>query len=100
MSSAKKDVVSAPMSFSGSMSRTLNVAWRGKTPLFKWLVGWWTVTLLVGMWWMAILMWYMFFGLFLVPFRLLRRGARIRKIQERQHREMLEAIRQQGAGKN
>jgi len=37
-------------------------------------------------------MWYLLFGLLLVPYRLIRRGSRKQKIQERQHQEILEAL--------
>ena len=40
----------------------------------------------------TIVGWYLLFGLFLVPYRLLRRGARKRKSEALRHREMLGAI--------
>jgi hypothetical protein len=43
-------------------------------------------------WWAAIVGWYVFFGIFLIPYRLLRRGARKRKAEALRHREMLGAI--------
>jgi heme/copper-type cytochrome/quinol oxidase subunit 2 len=52
--------------------------------------------MVVMMWWMMILCWYLVFGIFLIPYRMVRRGSRKRKVQDRQHKEMLEAIRQNG----
>jgi len=43
-------------------------------------------------WWTVIGGWYIVFGIFLVPYRLLRRGARKRKAEALHHREMLGAI--------
>lgn len=79
-------VVSAPMSFTGSLKRTRN-----------WFNGWvfWVAGLpLLLLWWVAILCWYLVFGLFLVPFRLIRRGSRKRKLADARHREMMAAVQQ------
>ena len=88
----KRDVVSAPMSFAGSLARTQNWLWHDQELWFKIAVGWWAVGTLVMMWWMLIVMWYMIFGLLLAPYRLIRRGSRKQKIQTRQHKEILEAL--------
>jgi hypothetical protein len=90
--SKKRDVVSAPMSFAGSLARTQNWLWHDKEIWFKAAVGWWAVALVVMAWWTMILMWYLVFGLFLVPYRLIRRGSRKQKVQARQHQEILEAL--------
>ncbi|MEY4648496.1 MAG: hypothetical protein RL009_912, partial [Actinomycetota bacterium] len=87
------DIIAAPMSFAGSLGRTLNWLWNGKELWFKLAIGWWAVMFVVMMWWMCIFLWYCVFGIFLVPYRLVRRGARKQKIEERRHKEMLEAIR-------
>jgi Flp pilus assembly protein TadB len=80
------------MSFVGSRDRIVNWLWEDKELWFQLAVAWWAITLVLTVWWSAILMWYLFFGLLLVPYRLLRRGSRKRKIQDKQHRELLEAI--------
>lgn len=72
------------MSFTGSYRRTMN-----------YLGGW---KLLIGIpllavWWVAIAVWYVLFGLVMFPYRLLRRGARKRKLAEARHRELMEAAR-------
>jgi hypothetical protein len=46
----------------------------------------------IPLWWTAVLLWYVALGLWLVPYRLLRRGARKRKAEALRHREMLSAI--------
>jgi hypothetical protein len=97
--SNKRDVVSAPMSFAGSLGRTQNWLWHDKEVWFKAAIGWWAVPMVVMMWWMIILCWYMVWGIFLIPYRMIRRGSRKRKVQDRQHKEMLEAIRQNGIQK-
>jgi hypothetical protein len=48
---------------------------------------------------MVIVVWYLIFGILLIPFRLLRRGARKRKRETRMHEETLEAIREAGLQK-
>ena len=42
--------------------------------------------------WLFVTSWYLFFGIFLVPYRLIRRGQRKRKREALQHRETLAAI--------
>jgi hypothetical protein len=88
----KRDVVSAPMSFAGSLARSQNWFWHGQELWFKLAIGWWAIGMLLMLWWTTILMWYLLFGLLLVPYRLIRRGSRKQKIQERQHQEILEAL--------
>jgi hypothetical protein len=85
MAESTKIVTSAPMSFSGSLKRTRN-----------WFSGWmfWLVGLpLVLLWWIVILAWYVCFGLLLVPYRLVRRGSRKRKLADARHAEVLSAVR-------
>lgn len=91
---SERVVTSAPMSFSGSARRSINMLWRDKHPAFKWLVGLWAVPLLIGIWWIAVAGWYLLFGLLVVPWRLLRRGSRKRRRDEARHREILDATRQ------
>lgn len=90
--SKKRPVVAAPMSFAGSSGRVLNGYWHEMPNWYKWAVGWWLVPIIIFMWWTFIVLWYALFGLLLIPYRLVRRGSRKRKIQERQHQEILEAL--------
>lgn len=89
-------VVEAPMSFTGSAKRI----WRkSESSLIRLLF----LAPTIGVVWLLVAVWYLFFGLWLVPWRLIRRGSRRRKIEEARHAEMIEALartehlRQQGA---
>jgi hypothetical protein len=53
----------------------------------------WTLTVvLIVMVWMFVLTWYLMWGLWLVPYRILRRGQRKQKAEQRRHREMIERL--------
>src|SRR5690349_7118301 len=88
---SERGIINAPMSFAGAAQR----AWRlrkgtgAKLALLTVLA----VVLLI-FWEIAVLFWYLLFGVFLIPYRLLRRGARKRKAEAKRHREMLAAIEQ------
>ena len=84
---SERIVTSAPMSFSGSLRRTR-----------LWLHGWvfWTLGLtMIAVWWTTILAWYLTFGVLLVPYRLIRRGARRRRLEDARHRELLAELSRQ-----
>ena len=92
---SERVVVSAPMSFTGAAAR----AWK-LTPYPRG-TGWMTaartavitgVLLLILIWWAAVLCWYLIFGIWLIPYRLIRHGARRRKIERLQHAEMMTAV--------
>jgi Flp pilus assembly protein TadB len=88
-------VVSAPMSFSGSAQRIWKITYTRH---------WWTRPLpallavaLITVAWAAVLCWYVvvfgLFGLFAIPFRLIRRGQRQRERQAaRLQRQLIEAV--------
>jgi hypothetical protein len=92
---SEKVIVEAPASFVGSYKRlrqkgdewslAVDEQWQ-KVGV---AVG---VTLLVFTAWTLVLTWYAFFGLLVVPYRLIRRGQRSRERAELQHREQLAAI--------
>lgn len=82
-------VVSSPMSFSGSARRLANMLWTSTA--IKALVGWWLLPLAVTAAWALIACWYLAFGIFVVPWRLIRRGSRKRKRDDARHREVLDA---------
>jgi hypothetical protein len=86
---SEKVVVSAPMSFSGSATRIWKITDRDDSA--KWLLVSIALSFVFIAWW-VILIWYCIFGLFLVPYRLIRRGSRKRQVQNLRHRETLEAI--------
>ena len=86
---SEKVIVQAPMSFTGSAKRWWKIT--GSNPIQKVLLAI-PAIILILLSWIFILGWYIFFGIFLIPYRLLRRGSRKRKKQEKQHREVLEKI--------
>ncbi len=86
-------VVSAPMSFHGSAKRIWKLT--RLTPdngpaTFGLAV---LAILLIPCAWACVLTWYVVFGIFLIPYRLIRRGDRTRKRNDLRHREMLAAAR-------
>jgi hypothetical protein len=88
---SERVIINAPMSFAGAFQRTMRMT-ENMGPV-KWAVVPWLLIL----WWSAVLVWYLTFGIFLVPYRLLRRGARKRKAEALRHREMMGVI-DQGRG--
>jgi hypothetical protein len=89
---ASEDVIiNAPFSYAGSAQRIWRIRRRAR-------VGWplVAVTMLaivfVVVAWAFVTAWYLIWGLWLVPYRLLRRGARKRKAQAMRHRELMGAI--------
>ena len=77
-------VVAAPMSFTGSLGRVRT-----------WFNGWvfWVVGVpLLVTWWSLIACWYVIFSLMLVPYRLVRRGSRKRRLEQARHAEVLAAL--------
>lgn len=87
-------VVQAPFSFSGSARRLWRPVKNTANPAAKAAVGTLMVVLIATAW-IFIACWYLFFGIFLVPFRLIRRGGRKRKQDDRRHREMVAAMQAQ-----
>ena len=89
---ASEDVIlSAPLSFHGSAHRI----WRGCKNAMGSTPAWISATLAVVfivVAWTFVLAWYLFFGLFLVPYRLIRRGSRKKRRDDLRHRELLERI--------
>lgn len=90
-------VLAAPMSFTGSAQRLWKFtryqvnAWARAAIYFG-------VILLIVVVWAIVLCWYCIFGLWLVPYRLIRRGQRKRHMQDLRHREMLTMMHQMGNG--
>jgi hypothetical protein len=86
---SEKIVVEAPLSFAGSGKRL----WRLSDNVIVRLL---ILLPLVLAAWIFILGWYCAFGIFLIPYRLLRRGQRKRKLEDARHRELLEVVKQRG----
>jgi hypothetical protein len=95
---SERVIINAPMSFAGAAQRTWRfLGWlQAKTGGNVWLrrLLWMPLVILIPLleWWALILAWYCIFGLWLVPYRLLRRGSRKRKAEALRHRELLDAL--------
>jgi hypothetical protein len=94
---ASEDVIiNAPMSFAGAFQRTMRLRRKGNLNQKPWYVQvlwhWLVLNAMLLVWWSAVAGWYLLFGIVLVPYRLLRRGARKRKAEALRHREMLDTI--------
>jgi hypothetical protein len=90
---SEKVVVAAPLSFAGSAARIWKIT-QVESPGAKVALAC-VAILLIACAWTVVLSWYSIFGLWVVPYRLIRRGSRQRKRQALQHREMMAAIQQQ-----
>lgn len=93
---SEKVIVSAPTSFSGSAARIWKIT-ESDNDLLKWLVLVPIALCSIFMAWSFVAIWYFIifglFGIFVIPFRLLMRSGRNRKRNTLQHRELLEAVR-------
>jgi hypothetical protein len=84
-------IISAPMSYSGSAQRIMRLRRRAHTD--HQLTALTAVAiLLVLVVWVLVTAWYLTWGLLLVPYRVMRRGARKRKVEALRHRELMGAI--------
>jgi hypothetical protein len=103
---SERVIVQAPLSFTGSTKRILRLTEPHRALALKAVVGpWWrgtlrvlldsllvmTVGVLLFLTWLFIACWYLFWGILLIPYRLIRRSDRNRKRDALQHREMLDA---------
>src|SRR4051812_49789507 len=95
---SERVIINAPMSFTGAAQRAWRLRSGVASPWVQWPVATPAVVCLLVLWWAAIVVWYVAFGLLLLPYRILRRGARKRKKQALQHREMMAAIEQANQG--
>jgi hypothetical protein len=89
---ASEDVIiNAPMSYAGSAQRIMRLRRRAHSTGPKIAI---TVLaiLLVLLAWALVTFWYVFWGIWLIPYRILRRGARKRKAEALRHRELLGTV--------
>lgn len=84
-------VVAAPLSFAGSFGRLKVWLWDNKPLWFRLAISWWAFPVYLYFWWQAIVIWYLLFGILVIPFRLIRRGSRNRKRQQLMHEELVSA---------
>jgi thiosulfate reductase cytochrome b subunit len=88
---SEKVVLSAPLSYAGSAARIWKLTGVIANTWGRIGLGVAAVILIACAWWF-VTAWYFFFGVLLVPYRLIRRGSRKRKREALQHREMMAAI--------
>jgi hypothetical protein len=84
-------VVAAPLSFAGSFGRLKVWLWDNKPLWFRLVISWWAFPVYLYFWWQAIVVWYLLFGIFVIPYRLIRRGSRNRRRQQLMHEELVSA---------
>jgi hypothetical protein len=95
---ASEDVIiNAPMSYAGSAQRILRLR-RHANGGAKLAAITALAILLILTAWVFVTSWYLVWGLWLVPYRLLRRGARKRKAEGLRHRELMGTIQGAAAG--
>ena len=88
-------IMESPLSFTGSAKRIIPAVYR-KMPKHPWAVpvAPVVVVLLISVVWAGVLVWYLAWGLLLIPFRLFRRFRLKSEVDELRHRELLDAIRE------
>jgi Flp pilus assembly protein TadB len=93
---ASEDVIiNSPMSFAGAAQRAFRLrrsTQRGPERAMMTLIA----AVLTLAWWLIVASWYVVaigvFGIVTIPYRLLRRSARKRKMEARRHRELMAAV--------
>jgi Flp pilus assembly protein TadB len=88
---SERVVLSSPMSFHGSAARIWKITKQTENNIARAVLIFLALLLILFVW-MAVIVWYVVFGLLLVPYRLTRRGQRKRKMENLRHRELLEAV--------
>jgi hypothetical protein len=88
---SEKVVIAAPLSFAGSAARIWKLVRLSDDTWMRLVLGV-AAVFLIALAWCFVLGWYLVWGIFLVPYRLIRRGSRKRKREALQHREMMAAI--------
>jgi hypothetical protein len=84
-------IINAPMSYAGSAQRISRLRRKAQSPGLKVAVTI-LVILLVLLVWALVTCWYLVWGIYLVPYRIIRRGARKRKAEALRHRELMGTI--------
>jgi hypothetical protein len=90
-------ILSAPMSYSGSAARIMRIRRRASSERQLTAYTALAVSLLVVVW-ACVTVWYLMWGVLLIPYRLLRRAARKRKLEAMRHRELMGTIEGSAAG--
>lgn len=79
-----KIVIEAPLSFAGSAKRIWRISGNALVRIFILLP-------LVFFAWCFVLCWYAFFGVLIIPYRLIRRSSRKQKRDKLRHYELVDA---------
>jgi hypothetical protein len=79
------------MSFAGSAQRLAKLPRSVASPYLR-MSTWVLTVVLIMMVWVFVLAWYSTWGLWLVPYRIIRRGQRKQKVERLRHREMIERL--------
>ena len=87
---SERIVVESPMSFTGSGKRLWRITDRDGAAT-RWLLAIPTALLLIAAAWIVVAGWYVLFGLLVVPWRLVRRSGRKRRLDDARHREAVRA---------
>ncbi len=96
---ASEDVIiNAPMSYAGSAQRIMRLRRRAQGRGGSLAAITTAAVLLVAVAWVLVTAWYLVWGIWLVPYRLLRRGARKRRMEALRHRELMGTIQGSAAG--
>lgn len=89
---ASEDVIiNAPMSYAGSAQRIWRLRRRARSGGAKVAVTGLAIVLVL-LAWGIVTAWYLVWGVWLIPYRILRRGARKRKAEALRHRELMGTI--------
>ncbi len=89
---ASEDVIiSAPMSYAGSAQRIMRLRRRAESS-GSLVAATTAAVVLIVFAWVMVTIWYCIWGLMLVPYRLIRRSARKRRVEALRHRELLGTI--------
>lgn len=94
---SEKVVVAAPLSYAGSAGRIWKLTGMSDNPAGRVALALAAIVLILGAW-SFVTAWYLVWGVFLIPYRLIRRGSRKRKREALQHREMMAAIQSRNDG--
>lgn len=94
---SEKVVISAPFSFAGSAQRICKMT-DVENPFLKFILALIAIVFIMFAWifvacWYFVM--YVLFGIFFIPYRLLRRSSRKNKREKLRHREILDAVEQQ-----
>jgi hypothetical protein len=90
-------ILSAPMSYSGSAARIMRIRRRASEGRELTAITVLAVSMIVVAW-ACITVWYLMWGILLIPYRLVRRGQRRRKLEAIRHRELMGTIEGSAAG--